>query len=364
MLSSKDILIKTKLSRATLNNYIKLGLLSKPIVQNPGNQGGGAKLLGYFPDGSLDRIELVRRLKAEGLTLAEIVARIGENGNEDENREQRAHGVAAPPFLPNGRPPEPEGRVLQPLSGESASSGLLEFLSRRDVVIRDLLHQRLPVLIRLAVLVADLQNSDKIRSELPPEEYFELINEIGSVMGPIFRKYYGTRGKHAGDGMVYYFFPQPGSSYIFNALVCAQEVKQAVKTISKDWQLRKNWFNELYLNVGLDEGQEWLGTFQSATNIEFAVLGNTVDHATRLSDFARFGTVWATKNLLSKLTPEERPRVEFGINRRSQGGHEQFVASSYSRLDSLVDLDSGRYETLRAIASLPITEVRLVRPEA
>ena len=38
-----------------------------------------------------------------------------------------------------------------------------------------------------------------------------------------------------------------------------------------------------------------------------------------LSDFARFGTVWATKNFVSKLSPEERSRVEFGINRRNEG---------------------------------------------
>lgn len=80
--------------------------------------------------------------------------------------------------------------------------GLLEFLSRRDIVIRNLLRKRLPVLTPLAVIVADLQNSVKICSELPPEEYFELINEIWSTMAPLFRKYYGTYGKHVGDGMV------------------------------------------------------------------------------------------------------------------------------------------------------------------
>jgi len=55
--------------------------------------------------------------------------------------------------------------------------------------------------------------------------------------------------------------------------------------------------------------------------------------------------------------------VEFGINRRGDGGNEQFVASSYSQLGSLVDLESGRYEKLRVIATLPITEIRSVALE-
>ncbi|MDB5810108.1 MAG: hypothetical protein JWN94_2230 [Betaproteobacteria bacterium] len=254
-----------------------------------------------------------------------------------------------------------EGILIVHIPAGQAEPGLLEFLSRRDIVIRNLLRKRLPVLTPLAVMVADLQNSVKICSELPPEEYFELINEIWTAMTPVFRRYYGTHGKHVGDGMVYYFFPQPDSNYIFNALACAQEIRQEMRKISKQWQLRKNWLNELYLNTGLHEGQEWLGTFQSATSVEFAVLGDTINHAARLSDFARFGAIWATKNFVSKLSTEERKRIEFGIKRSTADGNEHFVVSSYSQLGSLLDLKSERYEKLREIAHLPITEIRGVR---
>ena len=254
-----------------------------------------------------------------------------------------------------------EGIFVVYIPAEQYNSTLLDFLSQRDAVIRDLMRKRLPVLTPLAVMVADLQNSVKICSELPPEEYFELINEIWTSMGPVFRKYYGTYGKHVGDGMVYYFFPQPDSDYIFNALACAQELKSEMRKISKKWQLRKNWLNELYLNTGLHEGQEWLGTFQTATSVEFAVLGDTINHASRLSEFARFGTIWATKNLLSKLAHQRRAAVDFGITRKGEDGQEHFVASSYSQLQTMVDLSCERYEKLRDIAMLPITEIRSVK---
>jgi adenylate cyclase len=532
MISSKDIIDKTGISRATLNNYIAFGLLPKPTLQQVSGEGSGPKLLGYFPDNALDRIESIQRMKREGHSMAEIIAALAAQGSPATSARpdfERRAGDRAPRGLPapaesvtspqatpvagrteDGReagvePPAPKARSglqltvdeiphpaymvnysfelawyneparerflggfealppnsearnvflmllqasigrpaeyraemlrlhlalakdrlskatilgacrglksgdialldglygeVEPLAakaiveapielregsgaaeawhvyavffregilfvyvpGGPANATLLDFLGRRDVVIRNLLRRRLPVLTPLAVLVADLQNSVKICSELPPEEYFELINEIWSTMGPVFRKYYGTHGKHVGDGMVYYFFPQPDSNYIFNALACSHEIGQAMKRISKDWQLRKNWFNELYLNTGLHEGTEWLGTFQSATAIEFAVLGDTINHAGRLSDFARYGAVWATKNLLSKLSPEERARIEFGITRRGEGDREQFVHSSYAQVGSLVDLASEKYEKLREIAQLPITEVRSVR---
>ena len=254
-----------------------------------------------------------------------------------------------------------EGILIIHIPPGEADPGLLEFLARRDIVIRNLLRKRLPVLTQLGVMVADLQQSVKICSELPPEEYFELINEIWSTMAPVFRKYYGTYGKHVGDGMVYYFFPQPDRNYIFDTLACAHEVRLAMRNISMRWQERKNWLNELLLNIGLHEGQEWLGTFQSATSVEFAVLGDTINHAARLSDFARGGAIWATKNLVSKLTREERSLVEFGITRRDEANREHFVTSSYSQIGALVDLTAGRHEKLRDISMLPVTEIRSVK---
>jgi len=250
-----------------------------------------------------------------------------------------------------------EGILLIYQPGHADSDSLLGLLERRDEVIRNLLKKHLPVLTDVAVLVADLQGSVRICTELPPEEYFELINQIWSTMEPIFRKYYGTHGKHVGDGMVYYFFPQPDCHYIFNALLCAQEMKAAMRKISKEWQLRKNWLNELYLNTGLNEGQEWLGIFHIETKVEFTVLGDTINHAARLSDFARGGTIWATKNLLGKLPAEERQRVQFGIRRQDADGREVFVGASYSRISELADLKAPRNEKLGDIAALPVTEI-------
>jgi adenylate cyclase len=239
---------------------------------------------------------------------------------------------------------------------------LRELLSRRDMVIRTLLSRRLPMLTDLVVLVADLQESVKICSELPPDEYFELINKIWATAGDIFRSYYGTYGKHVGDGMVYYFFPQPDSNYIFNAAVCAMELKTAMARLSKEWQLRKNWTNELYLNTGLNEGQEWLGTFHTATSIEFVVLGETINQTARLSDMARFGQVWATKNFMSRLPGEYRDRVEFGIERVGGNGQRMLVQSSYSRVSNLVDVDAGRHVKLQDISGLAVTEIRNIKP--
>lgn len=244
---------------------------------------------------------------------------------------------------------------------ESENAGeLMDWLSRRDHVIKSLLGQRLPVLTPLASIVADLQNSVRICAELPPDEYFQLINDIWSVMDPIFRKHYGAYGKHTGDGMVYYFFPQPDKNYLLNALQCACEIRGAMRKISHDWAHKKNWTNQLYMNIGICEGEEWLGTFKTTTSYELVVLGETINIAARLSDLARFGKIWATKSLVSKLSPEERELLDYGVTRTGID-QEVYVANSYAQVASLINQDDPKGNKLMDIASCAVTEIRGLR---
>jgi adenylate cyclase len=512
MISSKALIDQTGISRATLNNYIQLGILPKPDVQSLSASAdeGGARVLGFFPDDALERVQAVQILKSQGLSMAQVAERLAQTDALLEVQELQLETVSTRPAMrPIGRshtaratstmpealghlslsldtlthpaymlnynfeltwlneparkeifgfiaPPaksadrnvlallskpdvclsiedqrslvgillqlassrisyeslrnlvsqsDPDFMPLleQLLPGEMAQEqpvnemeffqtgaqgevvccrvyavyfregilvvhapaeergdDLLNFLARRDQVIQSLLSKRLPVMTPLAVLVADLQNSVRICSELPPDEYFALINQIWATMGPILRKYTGTHGKHVGDGVVYYFFPQAESNYLFNALACADELRQAMRKISAEWQLKKNWFTELQLNIGLHEGQEWLGSFQSANHIEFAVLGNTINQASRLSDFARHGSIWASKDLISKLSADERSRIEFGVLRTSQENGDRFVASSYAQIESIIDLQQDKYEKLRDISQLAVAEIRRV----
>jgi len=513
VLTSKELIERAGISRATLNNYIALGILARPLVKKPEAADEKARQLGYFPDDTLGVIETVQSLKRDGLSMAEIAARLGgamapppatpsapaapaardaarpapmpktapetpaatkaapapkasgirltldrletpaymvnynfiewcndqaldgffglasgldpeiENRNffkllansavasnwQDRDELIRFHLSIAKIRLPKEafatlapeissadlgrlqslydgtRAAQPgviaetrvnmadaretpkwhnvyatffrEGVLFIQSPAEAPADTFLELLSRRDQLIRDLFRSRQPVFTPLCVMVADLQDSVKICAELPPEEYFELINQIWHMAENVLRRYHATQGKHAGDGMVSYFFPQPDRNYLLNAFVSAKELQQKMRELSHEWQLRKNWTNELYLNIGLNEGEEWFGTYHSATNIEFTVLGDTINHAGRLSDFARYGAVWATKNLVGKLNTGEREGLQFGIRRTNAEGRDIWVPASYSRLSNLLDLNQGKFEKFRDIATLAVTEI-------
>jgi hypothetical protein len=75
-----------------------------------------------------------------------------------------------------------EGMFFLYLPADSVPAGISEYLSNREVLVRELLQQRLPTLVSFSVLVADLQGSVRICAEFPPEEYFELINSMWRLL--------------------------------------------------------------------------------------------------------------------------------------------------------------------------------------
>jgi len=233
---------------------------------------------------------------------------------------------------------------------------LLDLLTGRQNVITDLLINKLPSLRSMAVMVADLQSSVKICADLPPEEYFELVTEMWTRLEQPFRSYGAASGKHVGDGVVRYFLAKHDSAYAHtvNALLCADAIRKCMVDIDAAWKRKKQWLNNLVLNVGLHEGREWFGYVPSLPTPEFTALGDAVNITARLSGVGRNGAIWATKHFLSSLPAQIVDRVEYGI-RRPYGDSEHFIPRTYSRV---VDLpDQERIAKSSDILNLPVTEV-------
>jgi class 3 adenylate cyclase len=99
VLTSKDVLERTGISRATLNNYIATGLLPRPEVLPPNPQDGAAPRIGYFPDGTVERVLEIQRRKRDGWSLARITAYFagGGTGAAEPDPEHRSPAQALAP---------------------------------------------------------------------------------------------------------------------------------------------------------------------------------------------------------------------------------------------------------------------------
>ena len=250
-----------------------------------------------------------------------------------------------------------EGTFFVYVPDDGINSDLLSMLEQREKIINELLRRRMPSLVSLSVLIADLQDSVKISAELLPAQYFELINGLWELVGPVFERHKAIYGKHVGDGMLYYFIDKPGENHVINCINCAIEIREKMKKFSNKWKGIKGWANDLYLNTGINEGQEFFGTIHSANTVEFTALGDTINIAARLSEFAENGEIWTTKNVISRLSHEERSVFRFGVHHKNHHG-EPFIRDSFSRVSDLITPSTPHYHRLSEIAGLPITEIK------
>jgi class 3 adenylate cyclase len=81
MISSKEVMARTGISRATLNNYIGLNLIPSPAVRPPEEPGGPTKI-GYFPEWVVDRIEKIHQLKSQGMRMSQIAVHFVDEREE------------------------------------------------------------------------------------------------------------------------------------------------------------------------------------------------------------------------------------------------------------------------------------------
>jgi class 3 adenylate cyclase len=362
LISSIDILKKSGLSRATLNNYIKMGILPHPIVKRPdGNTLSRAKQIGYFPFTVLDTLDRIIQYKKRGLRMEEICNLLTQEliastvciQNSTHGNDTKT--VSSLKSLSDYRNESEELFSFEKQQSEYVSA---HKNTQRDTTI--LFRQCAPTLVSFSVLVAELQNSTKICAELPPEEYFSLIRLMWKSMTLLLKKYFGIYGKHGGNGIVYYFLKDRDSSYLMNAVVCALELREMMKKLSYEWKMNKKRFEDLYLNVGISEGQEFIGTIPAAPAIEFISLGDSVNYACRLSDLGRCGSVWTTKNLLNRLDEKDRKKIRYGIYHREQNRN-ILVENVFSRVMDLVNKDNPNYSKYMDIETLPVTEIQNLR---
>jgi class 3 adenylate cyclase len=364
MISSIDILNKSGISRATLNNYIKMGILPHPIVKRPDdNTISKAKLIGYFPFTVMNTLDRVIQYKREGLRMEEISNLIIQkitgstvcikNGTHINDTKTTSSQKKLSDY-------RSESAELFPLDKTQFKYEPANKVTQSDAKI--LFREYTPTFVFFSVLVAELQNSTKICAELPPDEYFSLIRLMWKFVTPLLKKYFGIYGKHSGsgNGIVYYFLKDCDSSYLMNAVVCAIELREMMKKLSYEWKMNKRWFEDLYLNIGISEGHEFLGAIPVASGIEFISLGDSVNCACRLSGLARYGSVWTTKNLLNRLDEKDRKKIQFGINHREQN-LDILIENVFSRVMDLGNKDNPNYSKYMDIETLPVTEIQNLR---
>ncbi len=130
--------------------------------------------------------------------------------------------------------------------------------------------------------------------------YSEILNEYFSEMEPIITKYNGIINKFIGDAVMAIFGePIQDKNHPENAVRCACEMLDKVKELQKKWT--KEGKPKIEIGIGVNTGEVFVGNIGSVNRMEYTVIGDTVNLASRLESYNK---VYKTKLLISSTTYE------------------------------------------------------------
>ncbi|CTQ53647.1 Adenylate cyclase 1 [Roseibium album] len=137
-----------------------------------------------------------------------------------------------------------------------------------------------------AVLFADLVAFTTWSENHTPGETIKLLREVHGMLAEIVFRHNGTLDKFIGDGVMATFgTPEPTDSDASNALAAMVDMSEAFDNWKREGKRTQGI--DLRLAVGAHYGPVVVGNIGSSKRLEFAVLGDTVNVASRLEGVTR-----------------------------------------------------------------------------
>jgi adenylate cyclase len=160
---------------------------------------------------------------------------------------------------------------------------------------------------RVGVLFADIVGFTSIAESLSPTQVIAFLREFhGRVAQTVFA-FDGTLDKFIGDSvMVTFGTPASGREDATRTLACCHAIAETVRTWSEE--RRASGLAPIRVGIGAHYGPVVLGDIGDERRLEFAVLGDTVNVASRLEGLTReLGcTILASDDLVQAVQAERQ----------------------------------------------------------
>ncbi len=150
----------------------------------------------------------------------------------------------------------------------------------------------------VTVLFADIRGFTSISEQLSALEVTKILNEYFSELVPLIEQHNGILNKFMGDAVLAIFGePIKNENHPVDAVKCADKMLKKVR------RLQEKWLSEgkprIDIGVGIATGEVFIGNIGSETRLEYTVIGDTVNTASRIENYNK---VYRTNFLISEET--------------------------------------------------------------
>jgi adenylate cyclase len=133
----------------------------------------------------------------------------------------------------------------------------------------------------VAVLFSDIENFTTLSETLAPAEVLHFLSQYHERMLEAIFEHGGTLDKFIGDAIMATFgVPEPGSEDAANAVRAALAMNDALTGLNRERKARGEF--EIHHRIGLHYGRVLAGNIGSHRQLEYTVIGDTVNTASRI----------------------------------------------------------------------------------
>ncbi len=141
-----------------------------------------------------------------------------------------------------------------------------------------------------SVLFVDIVGYTELAESSSTEDVVEILNEYLAYFTLCSQLFFGTVDKFIGDcAMVIFGAPRLNSDHRFNAIACATVMLRLLKRINNLRSQRGQ--QAIDVRIGINSGEMMAGYVGARQRMEYTVIGDTVNVASRLSRMANPGQI-------------------------------------------------------------------------
>jgi adenylate cyclase len=154
---------------------------------------------------------------------------------------------------------------------------------------------------KVSIMFADIRGFTTLSEKLQPEKIVEILNNYFTHVTDIIFDHGGTLDKYLGDGVMALFgAPLSKGNDAENSVRAAQGIQRLVLELNRDAGARQ--WPEFRVGIGINTGIVTAGNIGSPRRIDYTVIGDTVNTASRLMSNAPPGKIYISQATAADLT--------------------------------------------------------------
>jgi len=169
------------------------------------------------------------------------------------------------------------------------------------------------------ILFADIRSFTRISENMAPEEVIAMLNEHFNAMVDVIFKYNGVLDKFIGDELMAVFgLMEEADAGSLNAVYCAMEMRQVVRQLAQ--RRRAAGLPAFEIGIGINTGEVVVGNLGSKNRMDYTVIGDTVNVASRLESIAKGQHIVVGESTYQNCMEEipMHPRKEVRVKNRKE----------------------------------------------